>query len=223
MRRPLDSLRRKIDYSFTQPQLLERALTHRSAGKQNNERLEFLGDAALGLVIAQELYDRFPGADEGDLSRLRASLVKGDTLAELAVAMELGAYLLLGPGELKSGGASRGSILAGAVEAIIGAVYSDGGFNACRNLIFLLYRDRLAAISPELVDKDPKTRLQEYLQAKGLAVPLYEVLSVVGTGHTQQFRVLCTIESLGKKSEGSGSSRRKAEQEAALKIVGTLT
>ena len=223
MRRPLDSLRRKIDYSFSQPQLLERALTHRSAGKQNNERLEFLGDAALGLVIAQELYDRFPGADEGDLSRLRASLVKGDTLAELAVAMELGAYLLLGPGELKSGGASRGSILAGAVEAIIGAVYSDGGFNACRNLIFLLYRDRLAAISPELVDKDPKTRLQEYLQAKGLAVPLYEVLSVVGTGHTQQFRVLCTIESLGKKSEGSGSSRRKAEQEAALKIVGTLT
>lgn len=211
----LDRLVRALDYEFQDPALLTLALTHRSVSSQNNERLEFLGDAVLGGIIAAELFLRFPQASEGQLTRLRASLVKGDTLAKIGRELALGEYLSLGSGELKSGGHRRGSILACALEAIIGAVWLDGGDAAARRLVLRLYAARLDEVSPEAAHKDPKTRLQEYMQARKLPLPVYELLSVEGEDHQQTFRVRCRVAGAAGAVEGCGSSRRKAEQDAA--------
>ncbi len=198
------------------------ALSHRSTGSNNNERLEFLGDAILSLVIAEVLYRRFPKADEGILSRLRANLVKGETLATLARKIDLGDYLLLGAGEMKSGGFRRDSILAGTMEALIGAVFLDGGEEESHRLIFNIYHDELENISPEKVIKDPKTRLQEYLQSRKSTLPSYAIESIEGSDHDQVFIVKCNIEGLDEQVLGKGSSRRKAEQNAAARGLSLL-
>ncbi len=201
---------------------LETALTHRSVGSNNNERLEFLGDAILNFVIAEALYHQFPNVDEGKLSRLRASLVRGSTLAVLARDLSLGDYIVLGPGELKSGGFRRESILAGTLEAIIGAVLQDGGFEAAKAFILNLYQAALDEVCADRELKDPKTRLQEHLQAKKQTLPSYSVVSIDGEGHSQRFTVDCTVEGLGKKIIGIGESRRKAEQHAASNALELL-
>lgn len=218
----LDRLTQALGYSFNAPDLLRSALTHRSYGSKHNERLEFLGDAVLSFIVSSELYTRFPALDEGRLSRLRASLVKGDTLAELARGLDLGEYLQLGSGELKSGGFRRASILADALEAVLGAIYLDGGIDAARRVVLTLYGDNLDNVSPGLNLKDPKTRLQEYLQSRRLPLPHYEVVSVTGEAHDQTFVVRCTVQGVPEPTEGVGASRRRAEQsaaEAALKIL----
>lgn len=202
--------------------LLEQALTHRSAALQNNERLEFLGDALLGFVIALELWQRFPAADEGRLSRLRASLVKKESLAELARGLELGDYLRLGAGELRSGGHNRDSILADALEALLAAVYLDLGFDSAREAILRLFSGPLAELGKAGVVKDPKTRLQELLQARKRPLPEYEVLSVSGSQHEQSFRVRCSLADADLCTEGDGTSRRRAEQQAAAEMLGLL-
>lgn len=204
-----------LGYRFAEPGLLELALTHRSAAGPNNERLEFLGDSVLNFIIADALYGRHPHASEGTLSRMRASLVRGDTLAEIARELELGEYLRLGSGELKSGGFRRTSILADALEAIIGAVFQDGGIEAARALVLRFFAARLDSSEPGVALKDPKTRLQEHLQARGLPLPGYEVVAVVGQSHNQTFTVHCRVSGLETPSVGEGSSRRKAEQSAA--------
>lgn len=213
----------QLGYAFRDPALLESALTHRSAGGVNNERLEFLGDAVLGMVIAENLYRRYPQASEGELSRLRASLVRKQTLAELAFELKLGDYLRLGSGELKSGGFRRDSILADALEAIFGAVYLDGGFAAGAQLILSLYAERLD-ILPEkpLAIKDPKTQLQEYLQGRHMQLPEYAVISVCGEAHDQTFEVECSIAALAQNTRAQGSSRRRAEQQAAQQMLAQL-
>lgn len=188
----------------------------------NNERLEFLGDSILGFVIADELYRRFPQAAEGELSRCRASLVKGDTLAKLARILKLGDYLQLGPGELKSGGFRRNSILADAFEALIGAIFIDGGLAAATTFITLNYRPMFETLSIEDAGKDPKTLLQEYLQGRKMALPDYEVVETSGSAHQQTFTVACRVEEYKVETHGVGSSRRKAEQasaEAALELI----
>lgn len=210
----------KLGYRFTDGTLLEAALTHRSAGSINYERLEFLGDAILNFIIAEEIYQRFPQAHEGELSRLRASLVKEETLAQLARDLELGQHLILGQGEQKSGGYRRASTLADALEALIGAVYLDGGFAACREIVVSLYRERLDAASPTDL-KDPKTRLQEYLQSRRLPPPLYNVLEISGEAHAQSFRMECFVQGR-EPTQGTGSSRRRAEQDAAEKMLKLL-
>lgn len=207
-----------LGYCFRDPALLETALTHRSsAGQPNNERLEFIGDALLNCVIALTLYERYPQASEGDLSRLRATLVKGDTLAGIAGELELGRHLHLGGGELKSGGYRRHSILADALEAVFGAIYLDSDFATCRRLILELYEPRLVALPPVSELKDPKTRLQEYLQAQQRPLPVYNVLEVRGEAHARCFTIECTVEDLITVAEGS--SRRKAEQTAAHEML----
>ncbi|HHC71561.1 MAG TPA: ribonuclease III [Thiotrichales bacterium] len=222
-RPPLDSLVRRIGHPFNDPALLEEALTHRSAGSVNNERLEFLGDSVLSFIISDSLFHRYPNATEGELSRLRASLVNGEKLAEIARALDLGQYLRLGSGELKSGGFRRASILADAMEAIIGAVYLDAGFTTVRNWLLELFQPHFQALpDPELL-KDPKTRLQEYLQGRRMALPRYEVTQVTGQSHNQRFDVTCTIEGVEHPFRGSGTSRRRAEQEAALNALESLT
>lgn len=218
----LERLAKRIDYRFGEPELLRTALTHCSVGAGNNERLEFLGDGALNFVIASALYTRFPEAPEGTLSRLRASLVKGETLAKIAADLELGEYLRLGSGELKSGGFRRASILADAVEAIIGAVYLDGGFDAARALVLSLYEQRLEAVNADRELKDPKTRLQEWLQGRRLELPSYEVIEVTGAAHDQTFRVRCRVNELPGPTEGKSNSRRRAEQQAAEKALALL-
>ena len=209
------SLQRALGHRFNDAGLLELALTHRSVGGNNNERLEFLGDALINACVAETLYRRHTGLEEGDLSRLRASLVNQETLAEVARELDLGPHLILGPGELKSGGFRRASILADALEALIGAVFLDAGFDAARNSILGVLASRLASPPPADSLKDPKTRLQEMLQARELPLPVYAVESVRGEPHKQIFRVSCSIEPLGLSTEGEGSSRRAAEQEAA--------
>ena len=204
-----------LEYTFEDESHFLRALTHRSAGSRHNERLEFLGDSVLNFVIAQALYERFPEAPEGVLSRLRASLVRETTLAEIAREIDLGDYLRLGSGELKSGGFRRGSILADAIEAIFGAVLLDGGFDPCKALILNLYQDRIASADPTNNLKDPKSRLQEYLQSIKKALPEYKVLSVEGEPHEQVFQIECHVEGLEEATIGTGKSRRKAEQAAA--------
>lgn len=211
-------LGKELGYHFSDRELLAAALTHSSAGTVNNERLEFLGDAILSFTIAAELYRRFPQANEGELSRLRASLVKGETLAQLAQAMNLGRYLNLGHGESRSGGHTRTSTLADALEAIIGAVYLDGGLTACQEFITALYRQHIDVLSPATHPKDPKTRLQEYLQARKMPIPLYSVLATSGDAHGQTFLVECRVGS-EISLRGEGSSRRKAEQDAAHKAL----
>ena len=215
----IDKLERKIDYSFRNLEYLTQALTHRSMGGAHNERLEFLGDSLLGMFIAEALYNQFPAVSEGDLSRMRATLVRGQTLAELAISFELGDHLRLGPGELKSGGFRRESILADAVEAIIAAVYLDNGMEACKKLVINWYQQRLATIKPGNSQKDPKTQLQEWLQGRRLALPAYEVLEVTGQAHNQKFTMACEIEGIEQQFIGSGTSRRKAEQDAAHKAL----
>jgi len=212
---PLDMLCRSLGYRFTEPKLLETALSHRSVGSCNNERLEFLGDAVLSFVISAELYRRFASADEGTLSRLRASLVKGDTLALIARDLHLGDFLNLGSGELKSGGYRRDSILADAVEAIFGAVYLDSGIEAASRLILDIYEEKISAAQPDANLKDPKTRLQEFLQARRLPLPTYSVTSMEGEAHEQTFVVSCHVDSLNEPTVATAASRRKAEQAAA--------
>ena len=213
----------RLEHRFRNPGLLEAALTHRSAGSRNNERLEFLGDAVLGFVIAEWLYQEFTGVSEGQLSRLRASLVKGDTLAGIARQLELGDYLRLGTGELKSGGFRRDSILADAMEAVLGAVYLDAGFDTCRAMIRKLFAEKFGDLSLVGEHKDPKTRLQEYLQSQKLTLPVYEVIEVSGKAHHQRFVVECKIDAAGEHgARGEGSSRRRAEQTAAQNMLTQL-
>ena len=221
MTRDLSKLMKQIEYCFKDKTLLLNALTHRSVGQHNNERLEFLGDAILGMVIADELFHRFPECAEGEMSRLRASLVKGATLSELARNLSLGDYLKLGPGELKSGGFRRSSILADAFEAILAAVYLDSDLETCRDLILRQLATRLDKVSPENIGKDPKTQLQEYMQARRLPLPSYDVTEVTGKAHAQTFTVECKVDD-GDSVTAVGSSRRKAEQAAASQLLEQL-
>ena len=213
MNPPLSRLCAALDYVFQQPDLLEEALTHRSISARNNERLEFLGDALLNLIMAEYLFQQYPNASEGEMSRLRASLVKGETLAELARGLKLGDWLRMGPGELKSGSFRRESILSDTLEAIFAAVYLDSNFAACRELILRLYRDWLDRLGSAGELKDPKTRLQEHLQARQQPLPIYNVLEIRGEPHTQSFVVECVT--AASRTIALGGSRRKAEQEAA--------
>ncbi len=218
----LKRLERKIGHTFVDEDLLKRAITHRSAGSRHNERLEFLGDSILSLVIAEALYHRFPDVSEGDMSRMRATLVREKTLAELAREFDLGEYLILGPGELKSGGFRRESILADTVEALIGAIFLDIGIEQIRTLLLQWYASRLDEIRPGADQKDPKTRLQELLQGKRKPLPSYAVVKVKGEAHNQEFTVQCEIEGVDVTVVGVGSSRRKAEQAAAEKALEQL-
>jgi ribonuclease-3 len=202
--------------------LLERALRHRSAGRDNNERLEFLGDAVLGFIIADFLCKQFPNAAEGELSRIRAALVQQSTLAAVARELRLGDSLILGPGELKTGGANRDSILADALEALICAIYLDGGMDACRELVQGWFMPRLAEQQRPDAGKDPKTRLQELLQARKLALPVYEIQEVSGKEHEQVFVVTCRVTLLDKPARGMGHSRKLAEQNAAEAVLASL-
>ena len=211
----LDSLVKRIDYPFNTPALLTQALTHRSFSGNNNERLEFLGDGALNFIIANQLYLRFAKLPEGDLSRLRAQLVKESTLAEIAFSLNIGESLKLGEGELKSAGWRRPSILADALEAIVGAVYIDGGYVAAEALVIKLFEDKLSHIDPKIIDKDAKSQLQEYLQGKKIELPDYKLVSIEGEAHEQTFKMECVIEKLNITTIGEGSSRRVAEQQAA--------
>lgn len=208
-------LAKRLSHAFVNDDLLTQALTHRSLGAYNNERLEFLGDGALNFIIANQLYQRFPKLAEGDLSRLRAQLVKEATLSELAMSLNLGDALRLGEGELKSAGWRRPSILADALEAIIGAIYLDGGFAAAEAFVLGLYAGKLDTIDPKVIDKDPKSLLQELLQSRKIAVPEYTVTLTSGEAHAQQFVVECFIEKHNIRTTGEGSSRRLAEQQAA--------
>jgi ribonuclease-3 len=211
----LSPLMRKIGYVFKEPAFLRQALTHRSHAEANNERLEFLGDSILNFLISAELYQRFPRLDEGELSRLRASLVKGETLAVIAQELGLGEYLQLGPGELKSGGFRRPSILADAFEALIAAIYLDSNIGQCQIFIRTFFAKKLADLSVLSHQKDPKTALQEYLQAKKMPLPQYLLLNTSGEDHEQQFELKCIVEGVAHESLAVSSSRRQAEQIAA--------
>lgn len=215
-------LQRKIGYQFTQIDLLSTALSHRSVGKDNNERLEFLGDSLLNCVIADALFHKFPSAREGDLSRLRASLVKGETLAEISREFDLGDDLLLGEGELKSGGFRRASILADALEAIIGAIYIDSDMATCRDRILAWFDSRLEAISLANTDKDPKTRLQEFLQENKKSLPKYRVSETRGEAHAMEFVIECRVDGIDSICVGVSSSKRAAEKLAAEKMLSML-
>lgn len=210
-----DGLSARLGHVFRQPELLRQALTHRSYGVPHNERLEFVGDAILNCVIALALYERFPQIPEGDLSRARASLVNRDTLAQLARQLGLGGEIRLGEGEQKSGGADRSSIIADALEAVFGAVFLDGGFAAARAAIDGVFAGLLRDADPATLGKDPKTRLQEWLQARRLPVPEYAVAGTIGEAHAQQFAVDCRIPALEVTTRGHGQNRRAAEQDAA--------
>jgi ribonuclease-3 len=212
-------LAERLGVRFSDPDLLARALTHRSHGAVNYERLEFLGDAVLSFVVAELLFRRFPAAAEGELSRYRASLVSGEALAAIAAGLGLGEQLRLGDGEMKSGGQRRGTILADALEAVFGAVYLDQGLDAARAAAERLFEGALAALPEAAALKDPKTRLQEWLQGHGHALPAYTVLEVSGEPHEQRFRVRCDIPGLALSAVADGSSRRRAEQEAAQRIL----
>ena len=218
----LQRLCRILGYEFANIEMLTQALTHRSAANKHNERLEFLGDSILSVVISDALYHQFPRATEGDLSRMRATLVRGDTLAVIAIEFKLGDYLNLGPGELKSGGHRRESILADAVEAIIGAVYLDSNMEVCRKLLLEWYKERLENIQPGVNQKDPKTLLQEHLQSFKKPLPDYQVAKIEGEAHDQIFTVECSIKGIDKAIVGVGSSRRKAEQVAASQVLELL-
>lgn len=219
MNKPLSRLAESLGYTFHQESLLRQALTHRSYNAQHNERLEFLGDSVLNCAVARALYDAFPNLPEGTLSRLRANLVKQDTLADIAVHLKLGEYLLLGEGELKSGGFRRPSILADALESIIGAVFLDDGFEAARAVVLRLFETAIAGIDPNASGKDAKTQLQEWLQAKRHSLPDYILAATKGEAHDQIFVVSCQIPALGITTQGQGKSRRAAEQEAALAVL----
>jgi ribonuclease-3 len=210
-----DALRDRLGYAFRRPELLNQALTHRSFGADNNERLEFVGDAVLNCAIAAIVYRRFPDIPEGELSRVRASLVNGETLARLGALLDLGSAVRLGEGEQRSGGAARPSILADTLEALFGAIFLDAGFDVACGVIESVYATDLARLDPAALSKDPKTRLQEWLQARKIAVPEYVVTAVAGEAHAQTFTVECRIPALGIAAIGTGTSRRGAEQAAA--------
>lgn len=211
----LATLESRLDYHFSDAAMLEQALTHRSHSPRHNERLEFLGDSVLNFVVAAMLFEKYPKIDEGDLSRLRANLVKQASLADIAQRLELSQWLRLGEGELKSGGFRRPSILADTVEAIFGAVFLDAGFDAARKVIVRQYQPVLAGVDPKTLGKDAKTLLQEFLQGRKLALPLYTVVATHGAAHSQQFEVECAIPALEIKVVAPGASRRAAEQSAA--------
>lgn len=215
MNETLDSLEKELGYRFNDKSLLEVALTHRSAGNNNNERLEYLGDALLGFIIAEALFRMHPDAAEGELTRLRAMLVKGDTLASLARKLDLGKFIRLGSGEKKSGGWRRRSILANTMEAVIGAIYLDSGMQACRDYVLDRYDEILHTVSPSTLVKDPKTRLQEFLQSRQLNLPLYTVIGEEGQAHAKIFTVECSVPDLSVNVQASGRSKRIAEQNAA--------
>lgn len=217
-----DALEKRIAYHFKDRALLDLALTHRSFRRNNNERLEFLGDAILSQIIAETLYRRFPEAQEGDLSRMRALLVKGETLAVMALDFNMGECLNLGSGELKSGGFRRESILSDAFEALIGAIYLDSDFATCQSTVLRWYQPKLDSLTLAGSRKDSKTRLQELLQARKLALPLYHLKQVSGEAHDQTFVVICEVAELNCQFEGIGTSRREAEQEAARQMLAAL-
>ena len=219
---PASWVQERLDYRPRDAELFRAALTHRSAARANNERLEFLGDAVLNLVIARQLYADFPQAAEGDLSRLRARLVSREPLAEVAAALGLGAMLQLGSGELKSGGFRRQSILADALEALCGAIFLDAGLGAVEAIITQLFGARIAALPAPEALKDAKTRLQEYLQSRSFTLPRYTVLGIEGEDHAQTFRVSCEVPALRLRAEGGGSSRRRAEQQAAERMLAQI-
>jgi ribonuclease-3 len=217
-----DRLQDALGYRFSSPQLLREALTHRSHGTPHNERLEFLGDSVLNCVVAAELFARFGRLREGELSRLRAHLVRQDSLHRLAQRLKLGTCLLLGEGELKSGGFARPSILADAIEALVGAIYLDGGFAAAQATLRSLFHDALAEIDASSFGKDPKTRLQELLQSRHIPLPRYGVVGTQGAAHDQRFEVECVIPELSLRTVGAGPSRRAAEQHAAEQALGQI-
>jgi ribonuclease-3 len=220
--RHIEQVEKILNYNFSDKNLLELALTHRSFKGKNNERLEFLGDSILNFVIAESLFKKFDLLPEGDLSRLRSQLVKSETLSEIGILLQLGDYLILGEGELKSAGWRRPSILADSVEAIIGAVFIDGGISDASDLILDWFKDRIDLINPDKIEKDSKSVLQELLQSKKITLPDYNIVSIEGEAHCQHFRVSCSIPKLGLSIEGEGSSRKIAEQGAAEEILKKL-
>ncbi len=222
MRHDVEKLCRKINYQFKKADLLTLALTHRSAATTHNERLEFLGDSVLSLVIAEAIYQYYPDQAEGVLSRLRSYLVKGETLAEIAREISLGDFLILGQGELRSGGFRRASILADTLEAVFAAIYLDSGFAACRQAILSLFESRLNDDSLLNHIKDAKSILQEKLQSKGMDLPEYQLVKTIGEEHAQQFYVHCQLKALNLSAEGISSSRRRAEQKAAQSMLKLL-
>jgi ribonuclease-3 len=211
----VDRIEQQLGSAFRDPALLQQALTHRSHGNRHNERLEFLGDSVLNCVIAAELFERFPDLKEGELSRLRANLVRQEALHRIALTIGIGDHLLLGDGELKSGGHSRPSILADALEAVIGAIFVDAGFDHARSVVRRLYHAALSDVDTSSPGKDPKTLLQELMQSRHLPLPRYVVRSTEGLAHDQRFEVECSIDDLSVKTVGFGTSRRAAEQDAA--------
>jgi ribonuclease-3 len=211
-----------LGHRFARPELLRQALTHRSYGSPHNERLEFLGDSVLNCVVAGALYDGFPTLKEGELSRLRASLVRQEALAEIAGGLGLGDYLLLGEGEVKSGGARRPSMLADALEAVFGAIHVDAGFDVVRKVIEHLCQPAMGRIDPDTSGKDPKTALQEVLQGRRLPLPRYSLLATRGEAHAQEFEIECVIADLDIRSTGTGPSRRIAEQQAAQRALAEI-
>ena len=219
----LEGFCRRIGYSFSDPELLRQALTHRSYGATHNERLEYLGDSVVNCVIALELYHKFPRLSEGELSRLRASLVNQHSLSAVAQNFSFGEQILLGEGEVKSGGSRRPSILADALEAVVGAAFLDGGFDAARSVVRMLFTAALATVDPETTGKDPKTLLQEYLQSRRMALPQYAVVAKRGEAHAHVFEVECVIPALDIRSLGEGSSRRHAKQNAARRAYELAT
>ena len=216
------ALQRRLGHEFRDPALLQRALTHRSFGADHNERLEFLGDAVLSLAISALLYERFSGSDEGDLTRVRAHLVREDSLHRAALALGLPEAVRLSDGEARGGGAQRPSILADATEALIGAVFLDGGFEAALQLVRRLFGEVITATEADSWTKDPKTELQEWLQARRIAVPAYRILATRGQAHAQTFEVECAVATLGVTERGEGRSRRAAEQHAARRMLDAL-
>ena len=216
-------LEKTLHYRFEDQGLFARALTHRSAKGRNNERLEFLGDAVLDFVISEALFRLRPQADEGDLSRLRAALVKDSTLAAIAADLEIGEHLILGSGERKTGGHRRQSILADALEALFGAIYLDAGFEVTKSIIDRIYAERLESLPDADELRDPKTRLQEWLQARKFALPIYELVEVSGQDHKQRFSVTCTVGEKSQTTRGESASRRSAEQQAARRMLEILT
>ena len=215
-------LQRSLSYHFNQQALLEQALSHRSVGKTNNERLEFLGDSLLSVVISEALFLKFPHASEGVMSRLRASLVNGEALAELAREFDLSHYVLLGGGEMKSGGFRRASILADTVEALIGAIYLDADWQRCKSVVLHWYESRLNKLVEAVVEKDPKTRLQEYLQERRQALPKYQLLETLGENHAREFKIECCLPHSGQCFEAVASSKRQAEKMTALQALQAL-
>jgi ribonuclease-3 len=218
----IEALQQRLGYRFAQPRLLQRALTHRSYGADHNERLEFLGDAVLSITISAMLYERFSGSDEGDLTRVRAHLVREDSLHRVALLLGLPEVLRLSEGEARGGGAQRPSFLADALEAILGAAFLDGGFEPAQALVRRLFGEVIASTEMDSWSKDPKTELQEWLQARRLAVPVYRIVATRGQAHAQTFEVECAVPALGLAEPGEGRSRRMAEQDAARRLLDIL-